>query len=162
MSVNDWNYFGARCLEDAEVKQILPHYKSIYDGIENIRPLARERRDSNARVNNTYSILAGRGMGKTSILLTIQKALNQSSGNASKRPLFDNIVLDLIDPSLIERHVDLMGAVLGQMKRKLDDFLDKIRTSNWSVEEQEESGFFHHCIYSSCFHCIAYGMALWL
>ncbi|MBY6808680.1 hypothetical protein, partial [Clostridium botulinum] len=72
---------GARILHKTDLEALLPTYDNIFEQRDKFRYKAKELNDNNSdnekeyqkrEYNNIFSILGGRGTGKTSVLLTVK------------------------------------------------------------------------------------------
>ncbi|HAU86161.1 MAG TPA: hypothetical protein DCW90_11910, partial [Lachnospiraceae bacterium] len=112
--------FGAKILEKEEVKHIFPQMDKLMDEIKHIQASSSQSRSIDKAVtenNNTFSILGGRGSGKSSILLTICNELQKSQ----------NIVFPMIELNRINNNFDLFGCILSSVKKVLTAYLSKVK-----------------------------------
>lgn len=112
--------FGAKILEKEEVKHIFPQMDKLMDEIKHIQASSSQSRRIDKAVtenNNTFSILGGRGSGKSSILLTICNELQKSQ----------NIVFPMIELNRINNNFDLFGCILSSVKKVLTAYLSKVK-----------------------------------
>lgn len=119
---------GARILSDAALNKLLPSNKDIDNQILSIRESAKSYnsikennkdneiwdREFDRHFNNIFSILGGRGSGKTSVLLTLKyKIMNEYSKG------------DIILPLIVPEKIDTSGSILEWIIGLLGDIVDK-------------------------------------
>ena len=128
---------GARVLSKDALHTLLPSNENIFKQIKSIRDMANhvyeekenhcknKNRNNNYKefdeqFNNVFSILGGRGSGKTSALLTIKHRIM----NENKQ----DIVLPLIVPENMGENSDVLGWLFAQFQKEvtnLEEFLEK-------------------------------------
>ncbi|MCB2300274.1 hypothetical protein [Clostridium tagluense] len=136
---------GARILSEVALKKLLPSNHDIDNQILSIRKsagsynLIKESnkdneiwdREFDRHFNNIFSILGGRGSGKTSVLLTMKyKIMNEYSK------------ADIILPLIVPEKIGTTGSLLECIMGLLGDVVDKIendrknsQSSKWSNSE---------------------------
>lgn len=122
---------GARILSKKAFDKLLPTNGNIEEQIKEVRKLAvkyrkeKERqerqepdiawdREFDRHNNNIFSILGGRGSGKTSALLTIKH-------NITKKQYDTDIILPLIVPEKMGEISDILGCLLGLLGDKVGE-----------------------------------------
>lgn len=114
---------GARILSENALNKLLPSNKNIEKQIENtreraflhksIRQINSNTKDSKEKwdrefdrhFNNIFSILGGRGTGKTSVLLTMKYKITNENNR--------DIILPLIVPEKMGKTSDILGSIIG-------------------------------------------------
>jgi DNA repair protein SbcC/Rad50 len=131
---------GSRILDENELKVLLPSYDNIFNQIEKFREEAKkisevslntqmnleDRFDLKKDYNNIFSILGGRGTGKTSAAVTVRhRILNDSRDN--------DIIMPLIVPDDMGEISDVLGWIItylgGKIKILVDDYLEFVKRS---------------------------------
>ncbi|MDR3594254.1 hypothetical protein [Clostridium sp.] len=142
---------GARILSDNALGKLLPNNKIIMEQIELIRDVAKEAnigekkyeqldREFERHFNNIFSILGGRGSGKTSVLLTMKYNITKDHSDT-------DIILPLIVPEKMGQASDVLGWILGF----LGDVVDGIEKTvygekiNLYSKGTELKGYFEGC-----------------
>lgn len=107
---------GARTLSEEEIRKVLPTYDTMFQQIEDLRKQAGEFHENQqvskvaiVQKTNSFGILGKRGTGKTSILHTIRKRLQNENPQ--------DILLPLLVPDNMAPESDIMGAILGSFLR---------------------------------------------
>ena len=104
-------------------------FNNILDKIEVIRTEAKEYYQNIAQVDkdkivksgkphNFISILGARGSGKTSLMLTVLKELEESQGGGK------NILLPIIDPDRFNAERDALGWIIFSFQKIVDNYID--------------------------------------
>ena len=114
MAVNQNIAIGEKDLTDQQLNQILPGYENIKNQIASMREFAKKKNDNSSV--NVFSILGKRGEGKSSVLLSLRKTMNESE---------EDIVLPIIQPIILPddmgKRRDMMGWILGSFKEKINE-----------------------------------------
>lgn len=141
---------GVKTLNEIQMTNGLPGYSLLKNKIEKIR-IEATKVDRTSLLNgsfesikydNFFSILGGRGAGKTSILMTISNHYKNRS---------ENIVLPLIMPELIDKKDNFIGWILSAMEYNLRELEDKIKEYGYRKEENsymkicEKNSLFERC-----------------
>ncbi len=106
---------GARILSEQELNMILPNADSVFEQIEVFR---RNIADTAGQQTNNIGIIGRRGAGKTSILKTFSKKLEEKNKG---REGSKDIMLPLIIPENMSSGTTLMDVVLGMLKSIVDE-----------------------------------------
>lgn len=106
---------GARILSEQELNMILPNADSVFEQIEVFR---RNIDDTAGQQTNNIGIIGRRGAGKTSILKTFSKKLEEKNKG---REGSKDIMLPLIIPENMSSGTTLMDVVLGMLKSIVDE-----------------------------------------
>ena len=106
---------GARILSEQELNMILPNADSVFEQIEVFR---RNIADTAGQQTNNIGIIGCRGAGKTSILKTFSKKLEEKNKG---REGSKDIMLPLIVPENMSSGTTLMDVVLGMLKSIVDE-----------------------------------------
>ncbi|QXM05424.1 hypothetical protein [Crassaminicella indica] len=133
-----------KALMKEEVKLILPNYKEIGEQIEKLRdsllgmPLGNKKR-SDEYYRNNFSILGGRGTGKTSVLLSLMNCLR------AKKNINNDFVMPLIVPDKISEASDVLGWIIDSFEDEVNNcvkkYCEKLKGRNF-----EHSEYFKYCI----------------
>lgn len=133
---------GARILSDIALEKLLPSYSNIFEQIKSIRAMASEvneeekNRNKNKyynykefdkQFNNVFSILGGRGSGKTSALLTIKHNIMDKNKQ--------DIVLPLIVPENMGENSDVLGWLFAQFKKEVINLEKILKRKNKEIEK---------------------------
>lgn len=122
---------GARVLSTKEIQNTLPTYNKLLQQIKDMR--AHKQRVSQEKVKNSkgefiqeqttnhIAVLGPRGSGKSSVLKTLYKQLQEESNENTK-----NILLPPIVPENMEKHMTLMSCVLGMLKSQVDTIVKRL------------------------------------
>jgi len=111
------NKIGARSLSAAEARLILPAYDQVYAQIERFRAEKGLYSEASGQKTNNIGIIGVRGAGKTSILKTIKKNLENNNAEREEK----DIILPIIVPENMSEPGTLMAAILGM----LNDVINK-------------------------------------
>ncbi|WP_027089159.1 hypothetical protein [Thomasclavelia saccharogumia] len=123
-------HIGARELELENVKLMLPNIGNIKDFISDFRKNARNsdtklKRLSYEKYDNFISILGGRGLGKTSIMMTIIKQIESHqyfSENHKKMSFNDyDLISSLIVPDDMSETSDILGWIIVVLEKIYND-----------------------------------------
>ncbi len=112
---------GIKTLNETQINNGLPGYDLLKNKIEIIRENAaanfnlEENLFENLKFDNIFSILGGRGAGKTSILFTLYDYLKNSPEQANNI----NVLMPLIMPELIDNNDNFIGWILASMEQNL-------------------------------------------
>lgn len=151
---------GARVLKFEQAEQLLPGYSRIADQIELFREEAKKVRETRRKANqyagerhdrygefysvdNTISILGGRGSGKTSVMLTFKH--EYSKLNNDKKI---DIILPLIVPEDMSESNDTLGWFLGYLGVEVDDIEKNIKDSKTTRNNNN----FYNNQFDKCLH----------
>lgn len=104
---------GARELSESEAKLILPTYNEVFSQIEDMRNYIIE---DNMQKTNNIGIMGCRGAGKTSLLKTIIKKIENANAN--------DVLLPIIIPENMSTSSTLMATILGLFKEVVDKIDD--------------------------------------
>lgn len=123
-------HIGARELELENVKLMLPNIGNIKDFISDFRKNARNsdtklKRLSYEKYDNFISILGGRGLGKTSIMMTIIKQIesHQYFSENHKNMSFNDydLISSLIVPDDMSETSDILGWIIVVLEKIYND-----------------------------------------
>lgn len=135
---------GARVLSKDALHTLLPSNENIFKQIKSIRYMANhvyeekenhcknKNRNNNYKefdeqFNNVFSILGGRGSGKTSALLTIKHRIMDKNKQ--------DIVLPLIVPENMGENSDVLGWLFAQFEKEVTN-LEKSLKQNYKNQEE--------------------------
>lgn len=145
---------GVKTLTDTQIKNGLPGYDLLKDKIETIRANAKSITQldgesfENLKYDNIFSILGGRGAGKTSILFTLYNYLKTSQKQS------ENILMPLIMPELIDNNDNFIGWILAAVGQNLNEVEGIISNLGYrddtSVYGQicRDYDFFKRCVFN--------------
>lgn len=148
---------GVKTLTETQIKNGLPGYDLLKKKIEIIRENAASTENlsydglfENLKYDNIFSILGGRGAGKTSILFTLYHYLK--SDDSQKNRI--NILMPLIMPELIDNSDNFIGWILAAVEKNLDVLETELKKCGYSDDNSryskmcEEYKFFERCIFN--------------
>lgn len=136
--VNPNNKIGIKTLTNKQLQIGLPAYDALSDKIEDIRSkVSAVNRESiskeifeSLKYDQIFSLIGGRGAGKTSILLTLYNIFKSDDSN---------IVLPIIMPELIDDNesivswlISAMGKNLEMIEKKIKDFGQNNKTEKYN------------------------------
>lgn len=153
MNVNNPNFkIGIKDLTDEQLKTSLLTYEIIEGKLSKIRENASQvgcvnnsEFFENLKYDNIFSILGGRGAGKTSILLTLYKKYQKET---------ENIMLPFVMPELIDNNESIISWLISAMETNLNQLESKIKEFgivNKSTEYSEfccKSRIFDRCSFN--------------
>lgn len=148
---------GVKTLTETQIKNGLPGYDLLKKKIEIIRENASSTENwsdnglfENLKYDNIFSILGGRGAGKTSILFTLYHYLKSDNSQKNKT----NILMPLIMPELIDNSDNFIGWILAAVEKNLDVLETELKKYGYSDDNSgyskmcEEYKFFERCIFN--------------
>lgn len=157
--MNNPNYkLGIKKLTDSQMATGLPGYSMLIGEkgkIDKIREQASNISVTEQLVHESFetlkydhifSILGGRGAGKTSVMLTMYHNFKEKA---------ENIVFPIIMPELIEEDEDIISWLLSAMARQLDQLEGRIRDIGYRKEFDgygatcEKYKLFERCAFNS-------------
>ena len=114
---------GVKILTEEQMQAGLPTYDLLLSKIEKIRSesLLVDRTSltsqtfENLKYDNIFSILGGRGAGKTSVLMTLHHELQKNECN---------VILPLVMPELLDEDESIVGWLLSAMESNLKEIED--------------------------------------
>jgi len=135
---------GARILGDKALDKLLPSNKNIIEQIEDTRRSAQlynlikldsskqEKwdREFDRHFNNIFSILGGRGSGKTSVLLTMKYIITEKYKKKNENNA--NIILPLIVPEKMGSTSDILGSIIGFLGDEIENIKNEEKNRNKS------------------------------
>lgn len=155
MTKNPTYKTGIKTLTDVQLKNGLPSYNILLDKIETIRENAKtvsrlpiDGSFENLKYDNIFSILGGRGAGKTSILLTILDKLRSDAGNI-------NIIMPIIMPELIDNGDSFIGWILSAVEKEIQNIENRIKERGYRKDDSayvqmcDKYHFFERCVFNS-------------
>ena len=155
MSNNPTYKTGIKTLTDVQLRNGLPSYDILMDKIGIVRENARKISGlpidgsfENLKYDNIFSILGGRGAGKTSILLTIHNKLRDDANNI-------NVIMPLIMPELIDNGDSFIGWILSAIEKELQNIENKIRERGYRKDNSsyaqmcDKYHFFERCTFNN-------------
>lgn len=131
---------GARILSDKALEKLLPSNHDIDNQISSIRESARSYnsirksnkdkenwdREFDRHFNNIFSILGGRGSGKTSVLLTMKYKIMEKHSK-----------VDIILPLVVPEKIGTKGSILECIMGLLGDVVEKIQNDNKDIDSRK-------------------------
>lgn len=144
---------GVKILTREQMQAGLPTYDLLLTKIEKIRSESlcvdrislNSQTFDNLKYDNIFSILGGRGAGKTSVLMTLHHELQED-----KR----NVILPLVMPELLDEEESIVGWLLSAMEYNLEQIEAKIdehgikNVSNSYRQFCENNRLFERCVFS--------------
>ncbi|EGO88592.1 hypothetical protein G8S49_09790 [Clostridium botulinum C] len=148
---------GARALSTEAFHKLLPNNEEIFTRIEDIREFAyrykKEKEESrqsynndlyrnylskelDRNQNNIFSILGGRGSGKTSVLLTIKNRITNKNTT--------DIMLPLIVPENMGDSSDILGWTICAFEKIILD-IERYIYENRNINNSDKHDFFKNC-----------------
>lgn len=130
-----------KLLSERQLENIFPGWNDLLDRIDSYRKwlgkkqIKREEcinKQYNLMYENVYTILGGRGSGKTSAIFTLREYLEEDSVN--------NIVLPIVMPEVIPEHGETLGWILASLEELVKKLSDALK-----VQEKNRDNFFHEC-----------------
>lgn len=145
---------GVKFLDSRQLENTFPDYQALLKRIEEQRDIAKYASQYptggqgyvEQMYDNVYSILGGRGAGKSSVLLTLHEMLNV--GDPPK-----DLIFPIITPELIsERECSILGWIMAITEKIIDTLEERasrVVNSDWRRAQQfnQDSGidFFQEC-----------------
>lgn len=147
MEKNNRVKIGARILSKDQVDKLLPSNGNIMNQIAYIRNVANSERNSknvtskkknwdrefDRHFNNIFSILGGRGSGKTSVLLTMKYRIQYLPGET-------DIILPLIVPEKMGKVSEVLGCILGLLGDIVEEY-DKFDINVYEGKRERKDVF---------------------
>ncbi|MDM0487472.1 hypothetical protein QTH65_01125 [Clostridium perfringens] len=138
---------GSRILSNESLDKLIPANKDIDNQLLAIRKIASNRKSSkinkkniefwdrefDRHYNNIFSVLGGRGSGKTSVLLTLKHQIMENYCN-------QDIILPLIVPEKIENSGNILECIIGL----LGDIVDELE--GYGYDTMMDSEPYKSCI----------------
>ena len=130
-----------KLLSTAQLKNVFPEWENMINRIENYHQwLENVDLDKNDLMNkqynlmyeNVYSILGGRGAGKTSVIFTLRKYIEEYYPS--------DIVLPIVMPEVIPEGSDTLGWILASLES-----LVKELSSSMREKHQRSNDIFYDC-----------------
>ena len=155
-SLNPTYKSGVKTLTPIQINNGLPGYDLLKSKIEIIRENSLNNIDiknslfENLKYDNIFSILGGRGAGKTSILFTLYEYLK----NDPKQAQNINILMPLIMPELIENSENFIGWILAAVEQNLEEIEAEITRKGYRDDNSyynricKEYNFFERCMFN--------------
>ena len=161
MKINNSSFYnpnfkiGIKELTPEQLKEGLPNYEVLLKKIEQIRKESdnvdktdlEKNTFETLKYDNIFSILGGRGAGKTSVLFTIYKNLKSQD---------NNIMVPIVMPELLDNDESIISWILSAIEVCLKEIENKIQNesvllkTNASYKRMcDEYNFFDRCIFTS-------------
>ncbi|MDS1002022.1 hypothetical protein P9J83_00685 [Clostridium sporogenes] len=142
---------GARVLDNTDLEALLPTYGNIFEQIDKFMNKAKElndkKSDEKKEYNNIFSILGGRGTGKTSVLLTVKKQIENDDYNKDDVHGYD-IILPLIVPDDMGENSDTLGWIITYISKQVEEvnnrYIEYLRKRE--IRKRKEDLFEKYCI----------------
>lgn len=122
---------GIKVLTEIQLENILPTYENLFHKFDICRNVATMELDSSSRhyqdnfmYDNVFSILGGRGTGKTSVAFTLQKMIKD---RYEKK--YHDVVLPLIIPEAIPENCTILGWLLAIVKDQISVMEQKAKSA---------------------------------
>lgn len=145
------------CLTKESLKFIFPEYENLMNYVKHIRKQAdgehKFQEYEYYPYSNIISILGERGSGKTTVFHTIRKMLknkrvDENIENKLGECLYNDNHSTLIIPEMLEDSNDILGIVLLELKKIIDDRRDDIM-KYYNCSKRKISEEFSSCSYSN-------------
>lgn len=150
---NPNNKIGIRNLIKEQMESGLPTYGFLKNKIEIIRQEAGKVNKKDIlsetfeclKYDNIFSILGGRGSGKTSVLLTMRNDFSKDQRN---------IIFPIIMPELIDKNETVISWLLSAMEKNLEWLENEIKKkgTDFITDEYEKVcknfGLFERCVFN--------------
>lgn len=142
-------HHGARELENNILLQSIPGLKDLHTNIEQFRNVAFNYNNLNKgnsfikngreKFNNNISILANRGMGKSSALLTVIREI--TNGRLFVKERYEKNTIDIINPMIDPEDIqsDILGWVIASLSERIEEIENLLKKSNHKMFILEES-----------------------
>lgn len=158
---------GSRVLDLKSLENLLPNYNMIFDQIAGIRrnaelELENEKKFENIiseepefkkHHNNVFSILGGRGSGKTSVLLTLKYEMLKKQNDKDRRDqriLNIDSFIPIIVPQDMEENSDSLEWIIGFFKEKVKEINKKIEMNPFKYNNSKDNNSL--CLYKNEIH----------
>lgn len=144
-------HHGARELENNVLLQSIPGLKDLYTTLDQFRSVAynynnpnylnkeKDVKNGREKFNNNISILANRGMGKSSALLTIIREI--TNGRLFVKENYSENNIDIINPmiDLEDIQSDILGWVIASLSQRIDDMENMLKKNSKLLFSLEQS-----------------------
>lgn len=122
---------GIKLLSDVQLHNTFPGFDDLWRKIEdyrkvNIKSIQKRRYQDTLMYDNVFSVLGERGTGKTSVLYTLSKRIEDEYKG--------DLVLPVIMPEIIPEECDILDWVLAVISEKLEH-----------LEEKQEMDYAQRC-----------------
>lgn len=147
------NYkIGIKELTFSQLTEALPNYDALLDKIAEIRResvhVDKGYFEKNyfeiLKYDNIFSILGGRGSGKTSVLFSLYKRFKMDESN---------IMIPIVMPELLDKDENIVSWIISAIEIGLDEIEEKIKKSyNDQPDCQklfEQFNFFDRCVFNN-------------
>lgn len=130
-----------KILSERQLENIFPGWNGLLERIETYREwLGKEQvkreecinKQYNLMYENIYTILGGRGSGKTSAIFTLREYIEQDSTN--------NIVLPIVMPEVIPEYGETLGWILASLEKLVKELSNTLKEKMKNTDN-----FFHEC-----------------
>lgn len=141
-------HIGARELELENVKLMLPNIGNIKDFISDFRKNAKNsdtklKRLSYEKYDNFISILGGRGLGKTSIMMTIIKQIESHKyfSENCETISFNNydLISSLIVPDDMSETSDILGWIIVVLEKMYDEQIKSYTSASCLLNREDDT-----------------------
>jgi len=144
-------HHGARELENNVLLQSIPGLKDLYTTLDQFRSVAynynnpnylnkeKDVKNGREKFNNNISILANRGMGKSSALLTIIREI--TNGRLFVKENYSENNIDIINPMIDPEDIqsDILGWVIASLSQRIDDMENMLKKNSKLLFSLEQS-----------------------
>ncbi len=138
---------GIKTLTEIQIKNSLPGYDTLLKKFETVRENAAALDNKlkidgsfdSLKYDNIFSILGGRGAGKTSVLNTLYQKLGENE---------NNILMPVIMPELVDDNDNFIGWILSAIETNLTELENKIRNSGCRNDD-DDYNFFTRCAFNN-------------
>ncbi len=137
---------GIKTLTEIQIRNSLPGYDTLLKKIELVRENAATHGNkliidgsfNSLKYDNIFSILGGRGAGKTSVLHTLYQKLSENE---------NNIRMPVIMPELVDDNDNFIGWILSAIEINLNELENKIKNKGYRNNETTYN-FFARCVFN--------------
>ncbi len=138
---------GIKTLTDIQIRNSLPGYDTLLKKFETVRENAAVLKNkliidgsfNSLKYDNIFSILGGRGAGKTSVLNTLYQKLGDNE---------NNIRMPVIMPELVDDNDNFIGWILSAIETNLNELENKIKKGDHRIDE-DDYNFFSRCVFNN-------------
>lgn len=144
-------HHGARELENNVLLQSIPGLKDLYTTLDQFRSVAynynnpnylnkeKDVKNGREKFNNNISILANRGMGKSSALLTIIREI--TNGRLFVKENYSENNIDIINPMIDPEDIqsDILGWVIASLSQRIDEMENMLKKNSELLFSLEQS-----------------------
>ena len=130
-----------KILSDEQLKNVFPEWESLIERIDNYHQWLKTARldkrnlvekQYNLMYENIYSILGGRGTGKTSVIFTLRNYIEENYPS--------DVVLPIVMPEVIPESGETLGWILASLENLVEQL-----SKGMEVKQQRSREIFYDC-----------------